>query len=805
MLKNDLQIVSFYDKYSRWLDDENRFETLEEAVERSIQHARYIVGSKLTDAEYDELRQGMLKFEAFPSMRWFQMAGVEARKHPQSIFNCSYVQIDCIDAFVEALFLLGLGVGVGFSVERKNVQKLPTVAKTFDKGDYLVFVQDSLEGWAESFKIALTKLYEGYTVSLDVSAVRPAGSRLKTRGGIASGPQPFVSAVASIQDIFVAAAGRQLTSLEAHDVMCFVASAIVSGGVRRSAMISLFDKDDEEMLMSKSFAVINSNKQRYYANNSMVIDSVLEQKEVDEIVDTIFSNGNGEPGIFNRLAANKTSPARRKSAEFGTNPCVTGDTLIAVADGRNAVSIKQLANEGFDVPIYSYNTTEKKVEIKYGRAPRLTGVNSKILKITLDDESSLRVTENHRLYLKNGDLIEAKDLKPGQSLIPFNSYNSNNYRQISNIGKNGRSRRQYRAIMVDGNHKVVSIEDAGFEDVYNITVDDNHNYFIITSVGEDGFSSSGILSKNCGEVFLRNMQFCNLSIANVRSDDTLQSLLKKVRLATIWGTIQSCVDKYVGLRKEWSENQKEERLLGVDLNGLLDNEMFWPGSAVKEIVLAALKNHAKNINKLYAARFGINPAAAITCNKPAGNSSVFFDTASGIHPRFAKYYIRRIVLSTSSSLAQFLMSSGVSCEPTNGMSWVSATTAVFDFYVDASKSFVSEDMGLTNMLDHWLSVKQNWAEHNPSSTIYYSDNEFDKHKIKTFLGQNQLLVSGITFLEKHPNIWAQAPYQEITEEHYNVAMKTFPVIDWNEYIKFDQMYRETMGQEYACVGGSCEL
>ena len=359
--------------------------------------------------------------------------------------------------------------------------------------------------------------------------------------------------------------------------------------------------------------------------------------------------------------------------------------------------------------------------------------------------------------------------------------------------------------MMVGNHKVVSIEDAGFEDVYNITVDDNHNYFIITSHDDDGITSSGILSKNCGEVFLRNMQFCNLSIANVRSDDTLQSLTKKVRLATIWGTIQACVDKYVGLRKEWSENQKEERLLGVDLNGLLDNEMFWPGSAVKEVVLASLKSHAKNINKLYAARFGINPAVAITCNKPAGNSSVFFDTASGIHPRFAKYYIRRIVLSTSSSLAQFLMSSGVSCEPTNGMSWVSATTAVFDFYVDASKSFVSEDMGLTNMLDHWLSVKQNWAEHNPSSTIYYSDNEFDEHKIKTFLGQNQLLVSGITFLPKLPNIWAQAPYQEITKEQYEFEIANFPKIDWDEYKQFDHSYRETMGQEYACVGGSCEL
>ena len=409
MLKNDLQIVSFYDKYSRWLDDKNRFETLEEAVERSIQHARYIVGSKLTDAEYDELRQGMLNFEAFPSMRWFQMAGVEARKHPQSIFNCSYIQVDCIDAFVEALFLLGLGVGVGFSVESENVSKLPVIQKTFDKGNHLIVVEDSLEGWAEAMKETIIKLYDGYTITLDVSKVRPAGSRLKTRGGIASGPEPFVAAVNAIQDIFISASGRQLKPIEAHDVMCFIASAIVSGGVRRSAMISLFDKNDEEMLSCKSFANIENNKQRYYANNSLVINEVLEQREIDQIADIIFANGNGEPGIFNRLAANKTSPTRRKYAEFGTNPCVTGDTLIAVADGRNAVSIKQLANEGFDVPIYSYNITEKKVEIKYGRAPRLTGVNSKILKITLDDESSLRVTENHRLYLKNGDLIEAKD------------------------------------------------------------------------------------------------------------------------------------------------------------------------------------------------------------------------------------------------------------------------------------------------------------------------------------------------------------------------------------------------------------
>lgn len=629
---NDLQLVQFYDKYSRWLDSDGRFETFQEAVDRSIEHARYVAGSALTDFEYSELRNGMLNFEAFPSMRWFQMAGPEARKHPQSIFNCSYVQIDCIDSFVEALFLLGLGVGVGFSVEIKNVSKLPLISKTFDRGDYLIVVEDSLEGWADSMRVTLEKLYEGWTIKLDVSKIRPAGSRLKTRGGIASGPQPFVEAVAAIQDIFISAAGRQLKPIEAHDVMCFIASAIVSGGVRRSAMISLFDKNDKEMLTCKSDSVIGKNKQRYYANNSLVIDSILDKRGIDEITEIILKNDNGEPGIFNRWAANNTSPSRRKYANFGTNPC--------------------------------------------------------------------------------------------------------------------------------------------------------------------------------GEVFLRDMQFCNLSIANVRSEDTLSSLLKKVRLATIWGTIQACVDSYVGLRDEWSRNQKDERLLGVDLNGLFDNEHFWPESDTGPLILNALKNHAKNINKLYSSRLGINMAAAVTCNKPAGNSSVFFNTASGIHPRFSKYYIRRVTLSTSSSLAQFLIMNGVNCEPTNGLDWVSATTAVFDFYVDASTSLTSDDVSLSSMLEHWLTVKKNWTEHNPSCTIYYPIGdlrELSKEKIKNFLYKNQDIISGITFLPIFQDIWKQAPYEKITKEQYGVLTKDYKAINWEAYKIFDQVYRESIGQEYACVGGSCEL
>jgi ribonucleoside-diphosphate reductase alpha chain len=634
-MKNDLSIATFYDKYSRWIDELERFETLEEAVDRSIEHARYVVGNRLSDGEYEELRQGMLKFEAFPSMRWFQMAGPEAQKHPQAIFNCSFMAANKLEAFSEALFLLGLGVGVGYSVERKHVNQLPIVSFDYE-GIMTVKVEDSLEGWAGALYESIMLMYAGYVTYLDVSAVRPAGARLKTRGGIASGPEAFVQSHNAIQDIIINARGRRLSPLEVHDIFCFIASAIVSGGVRRSAMIALFDRDDVDMAACKSPKNIMNNEQRYYANNSLVIDRCLEYDEMQKVMDLVFKNSNGEPGIFNRWAANMTTPARRHTTlgvdfiEYGTNPC--------------------------------------------------------------------------------------------------------------------------------------------------------------------------------GEVFLQDMQFCNLSIANVRPEDGLNDLLRKVRLAVMWGTIQAAVHNFNGLRPQWEGNQRRERLLGVDLNGVLDNEMFWHGVETKELVLEALKKHAVNINKLFAARFGIREATAVTCNKPAGNSSVFFDTASGIHPRFSKYYIRRITLSANSSLAQFLMSVGVECEPANGVSWTAATTLVFKFYVDASKSLTAEDVTTGAMLEHWLKMKLSWTEHNPSATIYYSDDggSLDKTKIRKFMYDNQNEVSGITFLPKYENIWAQAPYEKISAEEYAAAVSAFPAIDWAEYLNFDQVFRR-IGQEYACVGGACEL
>lgn len=622
---DDLGYFQFYDKYSRYMWDKGRFETFEEAVERSIDHAKYIVGDALTESEYDELRQGMLKHEAFPSMRWFQMAGEPARLFPQSIFNCSYMPIDSIEAFSEALFLLGLGVGVGYSVERHYVARLPVVQQT----DYVqkIVVQDSLEGWRNALDSFIRACFRGDMIELDVSLVRPAGAPLKTRGGVASGPEPFVAALNAIKDIFVSATGRKLKPIEAHDIMCFIASAIVSGGVRRSAMISLFSKDDVEMLQCKAPSQIEGNKQRYYANNSMVIDDELDRRTWLKIFELIDEDGNGEPGIFNRFAANEMIPLRRKQAVFGTNPC--------------------------------------------------------------------------------------------------------------------------------------------------------------------------------GEVNLRPMQFCNLSIANVRANDLLIDMARKVRLATIWGTIMACVDNFPLLRSQWTRNQLEERLLGVDLNGVNDNTMFHETNPMRKAYFDVLYIVALETNKKFADRFGINVAAAITCNKPAGNSSVFFNTASGMHPRYAEYYIRRVTTSINSSIGQFLMQRGVKCEPVNGVDWSAAQNVVFEFLVEARGAKTRNSMSTQEMLDLWLDLKVHWCEHNPSATIYYDRSEVEM--IGNWLFDHQDKIGGITFLPRQNTFWKQAPYEEISEEEYERLSALAPKIDWKEFLEFDQMYRTNMMQEFACVSGVCEV
>lgn len=622
-----LQHFTFLDKYSRWLYSEGRRETFAEAVERSMAHADYVTKGRLQPGLREELKNGMLTMEAFPSMRWFQNAGAAARRHPQSIYNCSYMPVLDFSAFYETMFLLGLGVGVGYSVERLYVNRLP---QTSTEGRGLkpkeIVVADSLEGWCEALDEALHAWWVGRDTKIDYSQVRPAGSPLITRGGTASGPEPLEGALNSIKEIVMRAGGRQLRPIEVHDIQCFIASAIVSGGHRRSAMISLFDVQDREMMESKSGEWYKNQKQRGYANNSGVINRAMSEFEVDKYMQNVFDSYSGEPGIFSRWAANNTRPERRNHSMYGTNPC--------------------------------------------------------------------------------------------------------------------------------------------------------------------------------GEVVLNPWQFCNLSIANVRPNDTIVDLQRKVRLAAIWGTIMACVDDFNGLRDEWRQNQSAERLLGVDLNGQRDCQLF--NDPVERInTFSKLMPLATQTNFQYSRNFGIRRAAAVTCAKPAGNSSTFFDTASGIHGRFAPYYIRRVQCQIESPVSKYLIAQGVHCEPLNQVDWAAASTVVFDFYVKSPQSAAyGSALSAVDQLDYWRDVKMAWCEHNPSCTIMYRESE--RKAISDWVFKNQRIIGGISFLPIDDHIYPQAPYQPISEGEYHRLRAEAPQLNWGDFARYDEMFFNEE-REYACVGGACDI
>lgn len=323
-------------RYSRWLPEEGRRETWEETVDRYLnffeehllENNKYKLDKKLRE----EIRTNILNLNVMPSMRALMTSGEALKRENVAGYNCAYVNCNRLRAFDEILYILMNGTGVGFSVERESVAKLPTISEEFTESDTTIVVQDSKTGWARAFKELLSLLVGGQIPKWDLSKVRPAGTRLKTFGGRASGPEPLDDLFRFTIETFRKAAGRKLTSVECHDIVCKIAEIVVVGGVRRSALISLSSLTDERMRDAKSGAWWEANAQRALANNSVVY---RERPEIGTFMDewiSLYKSKSGERGIFNRDAAKKQCiragefrgekyRQRDPDFDFGTNPC----------------------------------------------------------------------------------------------------------------------------------------------------------------------------------------------------------------------------------------------------------------------------------------------------------------------------------------------------------------------------------------------------------------------------------------------------------------------------------------------------
>ena len=613
-------------RYARWLPEHNRRETWEETVYRYVQFWR--------DREQITVKEGQKLYDAIhsqavmPSMRCMMTAGVALEKDNVAGFNCSYLHIDSPRSFDELMYVLMCGTGVGFSVERNFINKLPEIAESFHKTDSLIVVSDSKIGWASAFRELIAMLYAGKIPQWDVSRVRGSGERLKTFGGRASGPEPLVDLFNFCIEVFQKAKGRKLTSIECHDVVCKIADIVVVGGVRRSALISLSNLSDQRMAKAKSGDWWRNEGQRALANNSVAYTEKPDFQSFLSEMQTMYESKAGERGIFSRVAAQKIAARngrRDPEQDFGTNPC--------------------------------------------------------------------------------------------------------------------------------------------------------------------------------SEIILRSNQFCNLSEVVVRSDDTLKTLKAKVETAAIIGTLQATLTDFRYLRNVWKRNTEEEALLGLSMTGIMDHPVIGKTSGKTAEWLEELKNVAVKTNKKWAEKLGINQSVAITCVKPSGTVSQLVDSASGIHPRFSKHYIRRVRSDKKDPLAVFMEQAGFPVE----QDVMTPSSSVFSFPVKAPKSSTTvSEVGAMEQLKLWKTYQNHWCEHKPSITVYYTDDEF--LEVAQWIWENFDLCSGISLLPVSDHVYQQAPYEDISKEKYQELTQQMPMnVDWNDLEQFEKEDNTTGSQELACTGGACEI
>jgi ribonucleoside-triphosphate reductase len=309
-------------RYARYMDDEQRREEWEETINRYVSF--FTERNQIDDMMAEELYNAIFEQKVMPSMRCMMTAGAALKRDNVAAFNCSYLPIDSPRSFDELMYILMCGTGVGFSVERDYVNQLPVVADSFHDTKTTVVVSDSKVGWASAFRELISLLYAGKVPKCDLTKVRAAGARLKTFGGRASGPQPLADLFNFSVDLFKGAAGRKLTSLECHDLVCKIADIVVVGGVRRSALISLSNVTDNRMANAKNGEWYISNGQRALANNSAVYSEKPDFDTYSSEMKRLYDSKSGERGIFSRVAAQKVAARNERrdaTPKFGTNPC----------------------------------------------------------------------------------------------------------------------------------------------------------------------------------------------------------------------------------------------------------------------------------------------------------------------------------------------------------------------------------------------------------------------------------------------------------------------------------------------------
>ena len=632
-------------KYSKWVEEDYRREPT--WIDTTGRLRNYWEG-KYPDvfqihSELDDVFNAIDDQKVMPSMRSLMTAGKALDRDNAAGFNCAGVAVNHQRVFDEIFYLLMCGAGVGFSVERQYIDKLPEVAETFHDTDTTIDVRDSKLGWAKALKELIAFLYNGDIPLWDTSAVRPAGARLKTFGGRASGPEPLDNLFRYVVNVFHKAAGRKLNSLECHDLICKIADTVIVGSVRRSACISLSNLSDPRMARAKRGEWYHKNPERKLANNSVAYTEKPDLEAYLKETRNIYQSKAGERGIINKKAL------KRKAIECGRE--------------------------------------------------------------------------------HNGDYL----LNP------------------------------------------------------------------------------------CGEAILRDTGgLCNLTEVVIKPGDNLEDLKRKVKYATILGTLQATLTDFRYLRKVWKDNQEEERLLGVSFTGIMDHQVMsgrgesisdgyiekWSGGKAWSLpdVLESLYEVARETNKKWAGILGIPTSGQLTLVKPSGTVSQLVGSASGIHPRYSPYYLRRVTQDLKDPLTTLMIEQGIPYV-------IREDKAMFSFPIKSPEGAVcAREMGAIQQLELWKIYREHWCDGNPSQTIYYTDDTF--LAVQDWVYKNWDIIGGLSFFPLDDFIYDRdaQPYLEITEEEYKEAVEKFPKeINWDDLPAYEIEDTTTGSQEFACSGNQCEL
>lgn len=1013
-------------RYARWIEELGRRETWEETVDRYMEYMfDEKCEGKIDAGTRGEVREGILSLEALPSMRCVMSAGKALKRDECAGYNCSYLAVDHPRAFDESLYILMCGTGVGFSVERQFVDRLPAVADRLRASKTKITVEDSKIGWANAFAELISMLYLGRVPEYDTSKVRPEGAKLKTFGGRSSGPQPLIDLFEFTISTFKGAEGRKLNSLECHDLMCKIGEIVVVGGVRRClpegalvqtvrglVPIESVEVGDEIVTggkVAKVTAQVESGEQQTimikHENGCVEVTGghrmavfvskdgkpEIEFKKASDLTleDVLVWDTAGTDGIKTEL------PEVVPSSHFNANDVITPELdtdiawLIGVVHGDGCVNVRSVSitsatseiailerakdifcrfgivgsiSEGngeclrlrvnskplsewfgryvkqshasISIPDFIMNGT-RSIRCSYlaglfdadgrcredGRLDQLTTIYMDFGKYVVSMLSSLGIgvyhskhsaikrreagvnahdfstvsirgntnrerwvsdigcfsvsgkcpnsidatspydfrypvnllgnpagwsknsSVTHRTAVKKGFVSDESPLLP----TPIREMSVSDFVPTYDIEVEGISQFTTSGVVVH-NSALISLSNLSDDRMRKAKSGEWWNSFPHRSLannsacytekpeaerflrewialmesksGERGIfnreAAQKVVARNgrrdpnhefgtnpCSEIILRSCGFCNLSEVVARSDDDIDSLERKIRLAVILGTVQSTLTEFRYLRPIWRENAEEECLLGVSITGIMDHTLLSGKEGKKKLaaILDRLREYAISVNKEWSKKLGVNQAVAVTCVKPSGTISQLVDSASGIHARFAPYYIRTVRADKKDPLAAMMMDIGFPYEDEVNKP---DSVAVFKFPVKApADSVFTNDMTAIEQLEIWRVYQRHWTEHKPSVTVYVKDKEWVE--VGAWVYKHFDEISGVSFLPHTGHTYKQAPYQEISEEQYLTLLSEMPEgVDWS-MLQVYETEDTTVGQKtLACGAGGCE-